>query len=152
MTNFYRRIPRVVRALQFILTDTFEAELREFTGGKVEITRLEPPQLAVKTNGHVYTACPGDWILEWDPGKFVIFMDEILQADFEPFPAPPAPASGTLEIGTTGRGEVVINHPDLKPDAQGCGHIVFSPQQAEALADLLIVKSKVARTEVSGRA
>jgi hypothetical protein len=31
----------------------------------------------------------------------------------------------------------VINHPDLKPDENGVGHIVFSPNQARNLANLL---------------
>lgn len=43
---------------------------------------------------------------------------------------------GILEVGEV-NGEVVINHPDLKPDAQGVGHIVFSPEQARNLANLL---------------
>lgn len=45
--------------------------------------------------------------------------------------------AGYLEVGVNDKGEVVINHPDLKPDADGVGHIVFSPQQARDLADLL---------------
>jgi hypothetical protein len=45
---------------------------------------------------------------------------------------------GYLEVGRNDRGEVVINHPDLKPDAEGVGHIVFSPQQARNLASLLL--------------
>ena len=47
-----------------------------------------------------------------------------------------------LEVGLTPDGrEVVINHPDLQPDANGCGHIVFSPQQARWLAKLLMRKA-----------
>lgn len=45
--------------------------------------------------------------------------------------------TGVLEVGTNSNGEVVINHPDLKPDADGVGHIVFSPAQARNLARLL---------------
>ncbi len=45
--------------------------------------------------------------------------------------------TGTLEVGTNCNGEVVINHPDLQPDANGIGHILFSPQQARNLARLL---------------
>jgi hypothetical protein len=45
---------------------------------------------------------------------------------------------GTLEVGTNGSGEVVVNHPDLKPDADGVGHIVFSPKQAQHFAFLLL--------------
>lgn len=37
--------------------------------------------------------------------------------------------------------EVVINHPDLKPDADGVGHITFSPTQARQLANLLLMKA-----------
>lgn len=46
-------------------------------------------------------------------------------------------APNTLEVGLNLQGEVVINHPDLKPDADGVGHIVFSPKQASDLAMLL---------------
>jgi hypothetical protein len=45
-------------------------------------------------------------------------------------------AKNTLEVGTNGRGEVVVNHPDLQPDENGVGHIVFSIAQAEAFAFL----------------
>lgn len=44
---------------------------------------------------------------------------------------------GYLEVGCNESGEVVINHPDLKPDANGVGHIIFSPNQARNLAELL---------------
>lgn len=48
------------------------------------------------------------------------------------------PAAGTLIVGRTKEGdEIVINHPDLKPDASGCGYIVFSAEQAENLARIL---------------
>jgi hypothetical protein len=60
---------------------------------------------------------------------------------------PSAGVSGQLEIGTNGCGEVVINHPDLKPDADGTGHIVFSPHQARALARILAKKAKEADVE-----
>lgn len=56
-------------------------------------------------------------------------------------------ASGVLEVGTTGNGEVVINHPDLKPDENGVGHIVFSPEQARNLGRLLLKKAEDAETE-----
>lgn len=42
----------------------------------------------------------------------------------------------TLEVGNDGR-DVIINHPDLQPDANGVGHIVFTPAQARNLARLL---------------
>lgn len=45
---------------------------------------------------------------------------------------------GYLEVGTNERGEVVINHPDLKPDENGVGHIAFSLDQARRLANLLL--------------
>lgn len=57
-------------------------------------------------------------------------------------------AAGVLLVGTTGGGEVVINHPDLQPDAQGMGHIVFSPAQARALGDLMGAKAEEARWEI----
>lgn len=44
---------------------------------------------------------------------------------------------GYLEVGANEQGEVVINHPDLKPDENGVGHIVFSKNQARNLAKLL---------------
>jgi hypothetical protein len=59
--------------------------------------------------------------------------------------------TGVLEVGTNGRGEVVINHPDLEPDENGVGHIVFSPDQAENLARLLRRKAKEARAEETGQ-
>lgn len=53
-------------------------------------------------------------------------------------PDPKPPVAGTLEVGLTADGrEIVINHPALQPDANGCGHIVFSAKQARALAALL---------------
>jgi hypothetical protein len=45
---------------------------------------------------------------------------------------------GVLEVGHNDTHEVVINHPDLEPDENGVGHIVFSPQQARNLAALLM--------------
>jgi hypothetical protein len=53
----------------------------------------------------------------------------------------------TLEVGTTGKGEVVINHPDLEPDENGIGHIIFSVEQARSLANLLMSKSADAAAE-----
>ena len=50
--------------------------------------------------------------------------------------------SGFLEVGLSADGkEVVINHPDLQPDAQGVGHIVFSPREARNLALMLLRKA-----------
>jgi hypothetical protein len=45
---------------------------------------------------------------------------------------------GVLWVGRTEAHEVVVNHPDLKPDEHGVGHIIFSPRQARCLAGLLI--------------
>jgi len=53
---------------------------------------------------------------------------------------------GILEVGTLD-GEVVVNHPDLQPDANGVGHIVFSPDQARNLGYLLIRKAEEAEQE-----
>jgi hypothetical protein len=53
-----------------------------------------------------------------------------------------------LEVGTNGRGEVLVNHPNLEPDADGVGHIVFSPNQARNLATLLIGKANDADAEL----
>lgn len=61
-------------------------------------------------------------------------------------------AAGTLEVGTNEHGEVVINHPDLQPDENGVGHIVFSPRQARQLARLLMKHSweaELAQTSAS---
>jgi hypothetical protein len=55
---------------------------------------------------------------------------------------------GYLEVGLNDQNEIVINHPDLKPDENGVGHIVFSPAQALALARLL---TKHAREAKKGR-
>lgn len=54
----------------------------------------------------------------------------------------PDKITGTLEVGTNDHGEVVINHPDLQPDENGVGHIVFSPDQARNLARLLNTHAK----------
>jgi hypothetical protein len=51
---------------------------------------------------------------------------------------------GYLEVGLNDRNEVVINHPDLKPDENGVGHIVFSINQAQHLSHLLAVKASEA--------
>jgi hypothetical protein len=53
---------------------------------------------------------------------------------------------GFLEIGTA-NGEVIVNHPDLKPDENGVGHIVFSPNQARNLGGLLYKHADLAQRE-----
>lgn len=60
-------------------------------------------------------------------------------------------AGGFLEVGTTETGEVVVNHPDLKPDKHGVGHIVFSPEQARHFAKLLLTKAADADTFLNTR-
>jgi hypothetical protein len=53
---------------------------------------------------------------------------------------------GALEVGLSEDGlEVIINHPDLEPGEDGVGHIVFSPDQAERLAQLLLKHAEGAR-------
>jgi hypothetical protein len=59
--------------------------------------------------------------------------------------------AGFLEVGRTDdTHEVVINHPDLKPDENGVGHIVFSPRQARGLANLLVKHATWAEAEARG--
>ena len=53
----------------------------------------------------------------------------------------------TLEVGTNGAGEVVINHPDLQRDEHGVGHIVFSVEQARSLGNLMLSKAADAAVE-----
>ncbi len=55
---------------------------------------------------------------------------------------------GFLEVGTNDAGEIVVNHPDLKPDENGVGHIVFSINQARNLAYSLIRKADEAEKEL----
>jgi hypothetical protein len=51
--------------------------------------------------------------------------------------------AGFLSVGVSEDGrEVVVNHPDLQPDANGVGHLVFSPEQARAFARLLLAKAE----------
>lgn len=59
----------------------------------------------------------------------------------------PEIAKNTLEVGTNGAGEVVINHPDLQPDEHGVGHIVFSVEQARSLGNLMLSKAADAAVE-----
>ncbi len=66
-------------------------------------------------------------------------------------PEPTKPASGSLIVAMTEDGQnIVINHPDLEPDAEGCGHIVFSPDQATNLAMLLMQKVKAINGDICG--
>lgn len=50
---------------------------------------------------------------------------------------PPDVVTGILEVGRNGF-EVIVNHPDLKPNENGGGYIVFSPRQARHFAQLLM--------------
>lgn len=54
---------------------------------------------------------------------------------------------GFLEVGLTEKFEIVVNHPDLKPDENGVGHIVFSVGQAKNFAYLLLRKANEAEEE-----
>lgn len=49
--------------------------------------------------------------------------------------------SGYLEVGVNTNGEVVVN---LDKDRNGVGHIVFSPNQARAFANVLISNAQSA--------
>lgn len=55
---------------------------------------------------------------------------------------------GFLEVGRNEQGEVIVNHPDLKPDENGVGHIVFSVNQARNLARLLEKQAREAEAEI----
>ena len=53
-----------------------------------------------------------------------------------------------LEVTRTdGTQEVVIIHPDLKPDSSGVGRLVFSPRHARYLANLLVEHAAAAEAE-----
>jgi hypothetical protein len=56
--------------------------------------------------------------------------------------------AGVLEVSRTeDTNEIVITHPDLKPDATGVSRIVFSPRHARHLANLLIECATEAEAE-----
>jgi hypothetical protein len=58
--------------------------------------------------------------------------------------------AGILEVSRTDdTREVVIIHPDLKPDASGVGRLVFSPRHARYLANLLIEHAAAAEAETA---
>jgi len=51
------------------------------------------------------------------------------------------PTEGVLEVGlTSDETSVVLNHPQIEQDEHG-GHIIFSPQQAQEFARLLLKKA-----------
>ena len=56
--------------------------------------------------------------------------------------APANNAGGFLEVGTNGKGEIVVNL-----DQDRTGHIIFSPEQAKHLANLLFEKAQDAIKE-----
>ena len=58
------------------------------------------------------------------------------------------PKSGILEVGTNGKGIVVLNHPKIDVDKDGVGHIIFSPNEAMHLATVLAQKAIDAVYEV----
>lgn len=55
---------------------------------------------------------------------------------------------GYLEVGLNAQNEIIINHPDLKPDENGVGHIVFSVNQAQRLSHLLAAKASEAANNI----
>jgi hypothetical protein len=58
--------------------------------------------------------------------------------------------AGVLEVSRTeDTHEIVIIHPDLKPDATGVGRIVFSPRHARHLANLLIENATEAEADAA---
>lgn len=61
----------------------------------------------------------------------------------------PDKVEGFLEVGCNEQNEIVINHPDLKPDKNGVGHIVFSINQARNLAVTLLKKVSEAEKAIS---
>lgn len=54
-----------------------------------------------------------------------------------------------LLVGTDGKGEVVINHPQLLTDEKGHGYITFSPEQARNLSRLIMEKAINAEQEIA---
>jgi hypothetical protein len=60
--------------------------------------------------------------------------------------------AGVVEVWRTDdTHEIVIKHPDLKPDAKGVSQIVFSPRHARHLASLLIEHAADAEAEAAGK-
>src|SRR6185437_9538114 len=58
---------------------------------------------------------------------------------------------GYLEVGCNEQDEIVVNHPNLKPDENGVGHIVFSVNQARNLARLLQKQAREAEVEIEAK-
>jgi len=58
--------------------------------------------------------------------------------------------AGVLKVTRTDdTQEVVIIHPDLKPDESGVGRLVFSPRHARHLANLLVEHAAAAEAEAT---
>jgi hypothetical protein len=55
---------------------------------------------------------------------------------------------GVLKVGHNENGEIVVNHPDLHPDENGVGHIIFSRQQARLFALLLLERVGMVEEEL----
>jgi hypothetical protein len=59
--------------------------------------------------------------------------------------------AGVLEVWRTDdTHQIVINHPNSKPDAKGACRIVISPRHARHLAHLLIEEAADAEAEANG--
>lgn len=64
----------------------------------------------------------------------------------------PPPPSGYLQVGVDAdRLQVVVNHPKLITDADGNGFMIFSPEQAEYFAALLVKHARICRQLQSNR-
>lgn len=72
---------------------------------------------------------------------------EVIALDADPLLHRCRKGAGFLLVGTTGHGEVTINHRQMEVDENGIGHIVFSPAEAMELAKILRRKALEARTE-----
>jgi hypothetical protein len=71
------------------------------------------------------------------------------------WPEAPPPDStlppGQFEVGLSeDESEVIVNHQDLQPDGNRCGHIVFSPEQACSFAELVLRKAAACKPRRSG--
>ena len=148
MANFYRRIPRVVRALQFILTDSFQAELEEFTGGRAQIhTDTQPVTIDIREGAAHWLALPGDWIVQLAPDVFRCYSPIDFAAEFEPFPAPEV--SGPVNALRLQRGPLDV----LKP-AEDDNPRCFCPDCGADLGDFYSNRIRMVRpnTKEAGRA
>ena len=61
--------------------------------------------------------------------------------------------AGTVQVWRKDESnEIVISHPDLKPDAEGVSHIFFSTRYARHLANLLLKHAAAAEAEIEAAA